>query len=172
VTKEQIGRELRSLRKAKGMSQREVAEGCSGLDHVAISMFERGETLKRFYRHAPGLATKLGPQVYPLAFHVIVLSVAEDLEDGSFDQRLLEVLGESISERVETAQRSRAARRTRWDKEPWGVLPSAQELAERLGLTEKGKPLDLIAATRLGNAMQRLGFVRGWHVSPADGREK
>ena len=172
MNKEQIGRELRALRQAKGLSQRELAKGCSGLDHVAISMFERGETLKRFYRHAPDLAAKLGPQVYSLAYHVIVLSVVEDLVDGSFDQILLEVLGECISERVETAQRPKAPRRTRWDKERWGVLPSAQELAERLKLTEKGKPLDLIEATRLGKAMQRLGFVRGWHVSPAETREK
>jgi transcriptional regulator with XRE-family HTH domain len=170
LTKEQIGKQLRGLRLAKGLTQRELAEGCAGLDYAAISMFERGETLKRFHRHAPALAAKLGPRVYLLAHQVIAVAVIGDLEDGSFDQQLLDVLGEYLEERVAAAEQGRPARGARWDQQRWGPLPSAQELAERLGLTEKGKPLDLVEATRLGNAMQRLGFVRGWSVSPAGTR--
>ncbi len=168
-SKEEIGHALRALRAAKGLTQRELADGCPGLDYAAISVFEGGETLKRFHRHAPALAAKLGPAVYLLAYQVVALGVAEDLEDGSFDQRLLEVLGECITERVRAAEQPKLKRGTHWDRAQWGALPSAQELAERLGLTEKGVPLDLVAATRLGNAMQRLGFVRGWSVSPAAG---
>ncbi len=169
VTKDSIGKALRELRKAKRLTQKELAAQVQ-LDHVAISMFERGETLTRFQRHAPKLAKVLGPQIYLLALQLVRVYLAEDLEAGEFDKQVVAALQRCVEQRIGTLAKPLAGSR-RWEKERWGPLPSAQELAERLKLTRKGKPLSLIDAYRIGNAMKRLGFVRGWVVQPITDKE-
>ncbi len=169
VTKDSIGKALRELRKAKKLTQKQLAAEAE-LDHVAISMFERGETLTRFQRHAPGLASVLGPQVYLLALQLVGIRLAEDLEAGEFDRQVLAALQRCVEQRVGTREKP-LARGRRWERKQWGPLPSAQELAERLKLTGEGKPLSLMDAYRIGNAMKRLGFVRGWVVEPITDKE-
>jgi len=161
ITKEAIGRRLRDLRIMRGLSPKQLVEGCDKLDVAAISMFERGETLRRLHRHAPALARKLGDEVYLLAFQVINLLVAEDVGDV-FDKQVLKTIGELIRERVGGAAPPGPAKGESWDKGKWGPFPSAQQLAERLGLVEEGEELDLVEANRLAESIQRLGLVRGW----------
>jgi len=161
ITREAIGRRLRDLRIMSGLSPKQLVEGCDKLDVAAISMFEQGETLRRLHRHAPELALKLGDEVYLLAFEVINLLVAEDVKDG-FDKRVLQAIGELIRERLGRAASSGPVKGETWDKGKWGPFPSAQQMAERLGLVEEGEELDLVEANRLAESIQRLGLVRGW----------
>ena len=161
ITREALGRRLRDLRIMRGLSPKQVVEGCDKLDVAAISMFERGETLRRLHRHAPELARKLGDEVYLLAFEVINLLVAEDVKYG-FDKRVLQAIGELIRERMGDAAPAGPAKGETWDKGKWGPFPSAQQAAERLGLVEEGEGLDLVEANRLAESIQRLGLVRGW----------
>ena len=165
-TREEIGRRLRELRIQRGHTQKQLAEGCDNLDHVAISMFERGESLKRLYRHAPRLVEKLGEEVYLLAFEAINIIVAEDMRDRAFEHQVLSTICECVRERMGSSKKPEIPAGQPWDRSEWGLLPSAQELAERLGLTEKDEPLDLVAATRVVEAIQRLGLLRGWPPRP------
>ena len=161
MTKEAIGRRLRDLRIMRGLSPKQLVEGVDKLDVAAVSMFERGETLRRLHRHAPELAQKLGDEVYALAFEVINLLVEQDVRDG-FDKRVLQAIGELIHERMGDSAGAGPAKGEDWDKSKWGPFPSAQQMAERLGLVEEGEELDLVEASRLVESIQRLGLVRGW----------
>jgi transcriptional regulator with XRE-family HTH domain len=161
ITKEAIGRRLRELRIMRGLSPKQLVEGCDKLDVAAISMFEGGETLRRLHRHAPQLARKLGDEVYVLAFEVINLLVAQDVRDD-FDRQVLQAIGELIREQMADTAAAEPARGEAWDKGRWGPFPSAQKLAERLGLVGEGEELDLLEASRLAESIQRLGLVRGW----------
>jgi transcriptional regulator with XRE-family HTH domain len=166
LTKSLIGRRLQELRNTKGLTLAQVAAQCEGLDIAALSLFERGEQLRRLHRHAPSLARILGNEVYRLAFDAITVLVEED-EVGEFDRRLLQALREILEERVGSIGREGPARRRSWDRRRWGPMPDIQELAERLGLVEPGEPVDLVEANRLAESVQRLKLLRGWR-SPED----
>jgi transcriptional regulator with XRE-family HTH domain len=166
LTKSLIGRRLQELRNTKGLTLAQVAGQCEGLDIAALSLFERGEQLRRLHRHAPDLARILGNEVYRLAFDAITVLVEED-EVGDFDRRLLRALREMLEERVGSIEGGGPARGRSWDRRRWGPMPNMQELAERLGLAKPGEPVDLVEANRLAESVQRLKLLRGWR-SPED----
>jgi len=167
LTNTLIGRSLEGLRHRKGLTLAQVAAQCERLDIAALSLFERGEHLRRLHRHAPALARVLGNQVYRLAFDAITVLVEED-DLGDFDERVLRALREILEERLGPIEEEGPASGQEWDSRKWGPLPNIQDLAERLELTEPGEPLDLLEANRLSEAMQRLKLLRGWSTPEED----
>lgn len=161
LTKSLIGRQLHILRARKGLTLREVADQCDKLDVAALCLFEAGEQLRRLHRHAPELAKVLGNEVYKLAFGAITVLVEED-ELGDFDRRVLQALRDILEERLGPIEEAGPVSGQEWDTLRWGPVPTMQELAERLELTEPGEPLDLVEANRLSEAVQRLKLLRGW----------
>jgi len=164
LSKTLTGRSLHALRQGKGLTLAQVAAQCEGLDIAALSLFERGEQLRRLHRHAPQLAKVLGNEVYRLAFEAINVLVEED-ELGDFDRRVLQALTGMIEERLGPIKGEGPARGRKWDKRKWGPMPNIQELAERLELVKPGEPLDLVEANRLTESVQRLKLLRGWDPS-------
>jgi transcriptional regulator with XRE-family HTH domain len=128
-----IGRELVALREAKKLSQEEAAKGAE-LDRGELARYESGHFVWRLLRHAPKLATVLGPRVTQLAYLYLAANARAEADELAFEARVTAALADILDKRA-------SAKVT-----PALEAPSIAEVARKAGIQ---KPSDFVGEDRM-----------------------